>query len=120
MPERMCWSVYERMGLLERCTEEVGCAYLSDLRYLDTEERFRLAGAVEQIAPGGVQPGRVERRPGLPGRRGPRPFHRGGKAAAFAGAYPPAVSEMTILRQRHTRPGAAARRGNRKKGSSAL
>ena len=52
MPERMCWSVYERMGLLERCTEEVGCAYLSDLRYLDTEERFRLAGAVEQIPPG--------------------------------------------------------------------
>lgn len=40
------------MGLLERCTEEVGCTYLSDLRYLDTEERFRLAGAVEQIAPG--------------------------------------------------------------------
>lgn len=40
------------MGLLERCTEEVGCAYLSDLRYLDTEERFRLAGAVEQIPPG--------------------------------------------------------------------
>lgn len=70
--------------------------------------------------PGGLQPGRVERRPGLPGRRGPRPFHRGGEAAAFAGAYPPAVSEMTILRQRHTRPGAAARRGNRKKGSSAL
>lgn len=52
MPERMCWSVYERMGLLERCTEEVGCAYLSDLRYLDTKERFRLAGAVEQIPPG--------------------------------------------------------------------
>lgn len=52
MPERMCWSVYERMGLLERCTEEVGCTYLSDLRYLDTEERFRLAGAVEQIPPG--------------------------------------------------------------------
>ena len=40
------------MGLLERCTEEVGCTYLSDLRYLDTEERFRLAGAVEQIPPG--------------------------------------------------------------------
>ena len=52
MPERMCWSVYERMGLLERCTEEVGCAYLSDLRYLDTKGRFRLAGAVEQITPG--------------------------------------------------------------------
>ena len=52
MPERMCWSVYERMGLLERCTEEVGCTYLSDLRYLHTEERFRLAGAVEQIPPG--------------------------------------------------------------------
>ena len=52
MPERMCWSVYERMGLLERCTEEVGRTYLSDLRYLDTEERFRLAGAVEQIPPG--------------------------------------------------------------------
>ncbi len=52
MPERMCWSVYERMGLLERCTEEVGCTYLSDLRYLDTKARFRLAGAVEQIAPG--------------------------------------------------------------------
>ena len=29
-----------------------GCAYLSDLRYLDTKERFRLAGAVEQIPPG--------------------------------------------------------------------
>lgn len=40
------------MGLLERCTEEVGCTYLSDLRYLDTKERFRLAGAVEQIPPG--------------------------------------------------------------------
>ena len=52
MPERMCWSVYERMGLLERCTEEVGCTYLSDLRYLDTKARFRLAGAVEQIPPG--------------------------------------------------------------------
>lgn len=44
--------MYEGMGLLERCTEEVGCAYLSDLRYLDTKERFYLAGAVEQIAPG--------------------------------------------------------------------
>mgnify|MGYP006990638082 FL=1 len=52
MPERMCWSVYERMGLLERCTEEVGCTCLSDLRYLDTKARFRLAGAVEQIPPG--------------------------------------------------------------------
>ena len=52
MPERMCWSVYERMGLLKRCTEEVGCTYLSDLRYLDTKGRFRLAGAVEQIPPG--------------------------------------------------------------------
>lgn len=40
------------MGLLERCTEEVGCTYLSDLRYLDTKGRFRLAGAVEQIPPG--------------------------------------------------------------------
>lgn len=40
------------MGLLERCTEEVGCTYLSDLRYLDTKARFRLAGAVEQIPPG--------------------------------------------------------------------
>lgn len=44
--------MYGREGLLERCTEELGCDYLSDLRYLDTQGRFRLACALERIPTG--------------------------------------------------------------------
>lgn len=107
------------MGLLERCTEEVGCTYLSDLRYLDTEERFRLAGAVEQIAPGEYS--LAEWNDALTTwPAGPPPPRRGRQSSGFCWGLPACGFRNDDFTAAPHTPGGGSRRGNSEKGSSAL
>ena len=55
-------------SLLDLLSIQMGCMYLSDLRFLSPEQRRYLARAGVADTPAGGHPG-VERRAGLPDRR---------------------------------------------------
>lgn len=56
-------------SLLDLVSIQIGCEYLSDLRFLDSGQRAALAWKLERIPPGKYQPVCVERCAGISGGR---------------------------------------------------
>lgn len=70
-------------SLLDLVSIQMGCEYLSDLRFLDSGQRAALAWKLERIPPGKYQPVCVERCAGISGGRPAGADPGGREGAAF-------------------------------------